>query len=144
MKFGEEENDTQKEGTRISMLTTIMKWVSISILLLGLFENLPVGSQEWSVRNGGYLELFNMLICLSALLVVAEGIRSHKYFWASGFVAIAVLFNPFVPVTLPRRMFLGLDSLCILTFLISLALSKRRPILSVPSIGNGMPRSESL
>jgi len=126
------------------MLTAIMKWVSIAVLLLGLFENLPVGSQEWSVRNGGYLELFNMLVCLSALLVVAEGFRRRKYFWASGFVAIAVLFNPIVPVTLSRQMFLGLDSVCILTFLVSLALSKRRPILTVPSITNGRPQIESL
>ena len=129
---------------RISMLTTIMKWVSIAVLLLGLFENLPAGSQEWSVRNGGYLELFNMLVCLSALLVVAEGFRRRKYFWASGFVAIAVLFNPIVPVTLSRQMFLGLDSVCILTFLVSLALSKRRPVLTVPSITNGRPQIESL
>ena len=126
------------------MLTAIMKWLSIGVLLLGFFENLPVGSQEWSVRNGGYLELFNMLVCLSALLVVTEGFRGHKYFWAAGFVAIAVLFNPIVPVTLPRKMFLGLDSVCILTFLVSLALSKRQPMLTVPSITSGRPRSESL
>jgi hypothetical protein len=129
---------------RISMLTAIMKWVSIAVLLLGLFENLPVGSQQWSVRNGGYLELFNMLVCLSALLVVAEGFRGHKYFWASGFVAIAVLFNPIVPLTLSRKMFLGLDSVCILTFLVSLALSKSRPILTIPSIPDGRLPSKSL
>jgi len=127
---------------RISMLTAIMKWVSIAILLLGFFENLPVGSQEWSVRNGGYLELFNMLVCLSALLVVVEVFRGRKYFWASGFVAIAVLFNPFVPLTLPRKIFLGLDSVCILTFLVSLVLSKRQAILTVPSIANGRPLSK--
>ena len=126
------------------MLTKIMKWVSVMVLLLGLFENLPVGSQEWSVRNGGYLELLNMLVCLSALLVVAEGFRGGRYFWASGFVAIAVLFNPIVPVTLPRKMFLGFDSVCILTFLVSLALSKRQLLLTVHSITNGRPRNESL
>jgi len=129
---------------RISMLTAIMKLVSIVVLLLGFFGNLPVGSQEWSVRNGGYLELFNMLVCLSALLVVAEGFRGRKYFWALGFVAIAVLFNPIVPVTLPRKMFLGLDSVCILTFLVSLALSRGQPLLTVPSISDGRLRSESL
>jgi len=144
MKFGEEENDRQQQEMRISMLTAIMKWVSIAILLLGFFENLPVGSQEWSVRNGGYLELFNMLVCLSALLVVAEGFRGHKYFWASGFVAIAVLFNPILPVALSRKMFLGLDSVCILTFLVSLALSREQPLLTVPSISDGRLRSESL
>jgi hypothetical protein len=125
------------------MLSAIMKLFSIVALLFGFFGSLPVGPQEWSVRNGGYLELFNMLVCLSALLVVVEGFRGRKYFWASGFVAIAVLFNPFVPVTLPRKIFLGLDSVCILTFLVSLALSKRQPILAVPSLTNGRLRSKS-
>jgi len=124
------------------LLTAIMKLVSIVVLLFGFFGNLPVGSQEWSVRNGGYLELFNMLVCLSALLVVVEGFRGRKYFWASGFVAIALLFNPFVPVTIPRKIFLGLDSVCILTFLVSLVLSKRQPILTVPSMANGRPLSK--
>ncbi len=127
---------------RIPLLTAIMKLVSIVVLLFGFFGNLPVGSQEWSVRNGGYLELFNMLVCLSALLVVVEGFRGRKYFWASGFVAIALLFNPFVPVTIPRKIFLGLDSVCILTFLVSLVLSKRQPILTVPSMANGRPLSK--
>ena len=120
-----------------------MKWVSILVLLLGLFKNLPVGSQEWSVRSGGYLELFNMLVCLSALLVVAEGFRGAKYFWASGFVAIAVLFNPIVPVTLPGRMFLGMDFVCIVTFMVSLALSKRQSMLAVLPLTNGRLRSKS-
>ena len=125
------------------MLTAIMKLFSIVVLVFGFFGNLPVGSQEWSVRNGGYLELLNMLVCLSALLVVAEGFRGRKYFWASGFVAIAVLFSFFVPVTLPGRMFLGMDFVCIVTFMVSLALSKRQPILTVPSIANGRPLSKS-
>lgn len=96
-----------------------MKCVFIVLLVLGFFWNLPVGPQEWSVRNGGYLGLFNMLVCLTALLVVAQAFREHKYSWAAGFVMIAVLFNPIVPVTLSWKMFLELDSLCIMTFLVS-------------------------
>jgi len=54
------------------------------------------------------------------------------------------LFNPIMSVTLPHAMFLGLVAACILTFLASLAFSKRRRILTIPSITNCRPRNESL
>jgi hypothetical protein len=127
-----------------AMLTRIMKGVSVVALLLGFLWNFPAFHKEWSVRDGGYLELLNMVVCLTALLVVAQAFRERKYFWAAGFVAIAVLFNPIVPVTLSRKTFLWLDSVCVVTFLVSLALWKRRPILSIPPITNRTPGSESL
>jgi len=85
-----------------------------------------------------------MVVCLSALLVVAQAFREGKYFWVAGFVAIAVIFNPVLPVTFSRTAFLWLDSACIVTFLISLAAWKRQPVLSIPSITDRMPGSESL
>jgi hypothetical protein len=121
-----------------------MKGISVLALLLGFLWNLPAFHQEWSVRDGGYLELLNMVVCLTALLVVAQTFRAHKYFWAAGFVAIAVLFNPIVPVTLSRKVFLCLDSVCMMTFLVSLALWKRRPLLFTPPITNRTPGSEPL
>ena len=124
------------------MFTSVMKCVSIVVLVLGFFWNLPVGSPNWSVTNGGYMELFNLLVCLSALLVVIQGFRERKYFWAAGFVAIAALFNPVVPVTLSGKMFLGLDSVCMVTFLVLLALSRRQPIPAIPSIGREAKRCE--
>ncbi len=54
-------------------------------------------------------------------MVVAQTILAHKYFWAVGFVAIAVLFNPFVPLTISRSTFLILDPVCILAFVVSIA-----------------------
>ena len=47
-----------------------------------------------------------------------------------------MLFNPIVPVTLSRKVFLCLDAVCIVTFLVSLALWRRQPILSKPPIAN--------
>jgi len=117
------------------MLTSVMKYVSIVVLVLGFFWNLPVGSQKWPVRDGGYMGLLSFLVCLSALLVVAHGFRERKYFWAAGFVAIAALLGPVAPVTVSCKMFLRLDSVCMMTFLGSLALSRRQPILNIPSIG---------
>ena len=125
-------------------MTRIMKYFSIVALLLGLFWSLPVAPRELPGRGGDSLVLFDILVCLTALLVVAEAVRGGKYYWAAGFVAIALLFNPVMPVALSRKMFLGLDAVCVLTFLASLALAQRRRILTIPSITNCRPRSESL
>ena len=101
-----------------------MKWVSIAALLLAVLR-LP---------TGGYQVLFEVVVCLSGLLVATQAVRAGKYLWALGFSAIAVLFNPVVPVALARRAFLWLDVVCLMTFLVPLAALKTRPTLSIPSI----------
>ena len=116
------------------MLTKTMKWVSVVALLLAL-----VGRP-----SAGYQTVLEFVVCLSGLLVLAQAVRTGRYIWAVGFMAIAVLFNPIVPVTLSRKTFLWLDSVCVVTFLVSLALWKRRPMLSIPPITNRTPGSESL
>ena len=68
------------------MLTRIMMWVCIAALLLAALR-LP---------TGGYQVVFEVVVCLSGLLGAAQAVRAGKYFWATGFVAIAVLFNPVV------------------------------------------------
>src|SRR5215831_19564145 len=92
---------------RFPMLTKIMKWVSIAALLLAVLR-LPTGS---------YQALLEIVVCMSGLLAATQAVRAGKYFWATGFVAIAVLFNPVVPVALARRTFLWLDLVCLMTFL---------------------------
>ena len=118
------------------MLTKIMTWVSIAALLLAVLR-LPTAS---------YRVLLEFVVCLSALLVVSQGVRSGKYLWAAGFAAIAVLFNPILPVALSRKTLLWLDSFCVMAFLISSAVFKdlRRPRLSIPLIADRAPGSESL
>jgi len=88
--------------------------------------------------------MLEILICVSALMVVGQAWRAGNYLWAAGFVVIAALFNPAVPVEISRNAFLWLDALCIVTFLVSLAVLKRHPRLSMPSITNRTPGSESL
>lgn len=126
------------------MFTRIMKGISVVALLIGFLWNFPAFHKEWSVRDGGYMELFNIVVCLTALLVIAQAFRERKYFWAAGFAAIAVLFNPIVPVTVSRKMFLCLDAACVVTFLVSLAIWNRRPILAVSPITNRTSGSDSL
>lgn len=105
------------------MLTKIMKWVSIGVLLPAVF---------WQAPEGYQLAL-QMLVCAGAVLVAWDGNCSEKQIWAIGFVAIAVLFNPFQPLTSSRDMLLWLNLISTATFLASLMVMKAKPRTALPS-----------
>ena len=116
------------------MMTKMMKWVSIGALTAAFF---------WR-PSASYGILLQFVVCVAALLVVAQAWRARKQIWAVAFLSIAVLFNPVVPVALPRGMFLWLDVACLATFLISLAAVKTTPLLSVSGIIHPNRLNESL
>lgn len=116
------------------MLTKIMKWICIAALLMTALWRASASSQL----------LLQFVVCLGAILVALQAVRASKYIWAAGFIAIAVFFNPVVPVTLSRNIFLWLDWVCLAAFLLSLAALRREPTLSIPSITYRTPGSESL
>ncbi len=116
------------------MFTKITKFVCAGALLLTAF---------W-VATPGVKIVLDILICVGAITVATEAVARPKYVWAAGFAAIAVLFNPIMPLVLSRNVFLVLDLACLLTFLISLETLKSQPVLSIPSITNRTPGSESL
>jgi len=116
------------------MFTKIMKWLSIAALLLAALLR----------PSGGYQVLLQFVVCVTALMVVTQAIRTHKYFLVPAFVAIAVLFNPVVPVLLSRKTLLWLDWVCLMTFLVSLAALRWQPALTIPSITSQLRRSKSL
>ena len=111
------------------MLTKAMKSVSIVALFLAFLWSFFGREPVWSVQVGGYLELIVLAVWVTALMVVAQTVLAHKYFWAVGFIAIAVLFNPFAPLTISRLTFLILDPVCILAFVLSMAVLRtgRKP-----------------
>ena len=112
----------------------IMKFACAGALLLMIF---------WLASPLVQL-LLEMLICVGAITVAMEAISKPKYIWAAGFASIAVTFNPAIPVTLSRKVFVWVDMVCIVAFLLSVAALKRRPVLSIPSITDRTPGSESL
>lgn len=116
------------------MFTKIMKLVCVGALLLAAL---------WVVSPGVGI-LLDILICVGAITVATQAVTQSKYLWTAGFVAIAVLYNPIAPVMLSRNVFLGLDVACLLAFLLSLNALQRRPFLSIPSITNRTPGSQSL
>jgi hypothetical protein len=118
------------------MFAKIMKWASIAALLLAAIS--------WrSAPN--YQLLLEFVVCMGAVVVVMQAVREKKYGWAAGFVAIALLFNPVVPVPRPAGdLFLLMIFVCFVPFAVSLAALKTQPTLSIPSITDRKPGSESL
>jgi hypothetical protein len=116
------------------MFTKIMKWLSIITLVLGLL----LGS------SAGFRIAVEMVVCVAALVVITQAFLTGKYFWGIGFAAIAVLFNPAVPIALSHKAYLLLGSVCIAAFLASLVALQWEPTLSIPSITGRTPGSESL
>jgi hypothetical protein len=92
-----------------------------------------------------YQLLLEFVVCMGAIVVVMQAVRAGEYRWAAGFVAMALLFNPVVRVlTLSGELSLLLVVVCIAPFAVSLAALKTRPLLSIPSITDRNPGSESL
>lgn len=116
------------------MVTRFLKWLSIVALLVGLL-----------VRSSAtYRIVLELVVCVAALAVLTQALRTGKYLWGAGFVSVAVLFNPVAPITLSGSMFIWLDLACATTFALSLAVLKTRPLLSFQGIIHPHRRVESL
>lgn len=116
------------------MITKIIKMVAIAALLMAALPQ----------SVAAYQLALDSMICVCSLVVLREAAQAGKYIWLPGFGAIAILFNPVVPMALSRKQFLWVDLASILMFLTSLAVLHARPLLFVPSITNRTPGSESL
>jgi len=117
------------------MLTNIMKSVAIGALLLALLWR-PLA---------GYELMLQLVISISAVMVILQAAFAGRFLLAGGFLVVVVLFNPIVPVELSDSTARWLNSACVMMFALSMAvLSAAKPRLSIPSITNRTPGSESL
>ena len=119
------------------MLTTIMKWAAIAALLLIAF---------FGATSPMPTLLLRLVAGAGAILVSLEAFIVRKYFLTLAFVAIAVVFNPVVPFAFTRTAALWLDLGAVTMFAASLTLFriKTPPLLSMPSITDRTPGSQSL
>ena len=121
------------------MLTKIMKWITIVTLF--------TAAALWrSAANSQFAQfLLGFVVCFGASVVVGQAARTKKHLWAGGFTLVALLFNPLVPV-LPFDGEWGrmLVLLSIVPFAVSLVAVRSQPLLSMPSITDRNPGSESL
>lgn len=119
------------------MFATIMKSVSIAALLLA--------AMSWRSVTNYQLLLLQLTVFMGAVVVAQQAVRAKRYLWTAAFAAIALLFNPVVPVPRPTGdLFLLMIFVCVAPFAISLAALKTQPTLSIPSITDRTPGSESL
>jgi Family of unknown function (DUF6804) len=116
--------------------TQVMKWVSIAALLVAVLF--------WNSGANYQLEL-NLVVSVAAVVVLVQAFQAKKYGWAACFLVIAVLFNPALPVfRLAGGVGLALVVLSIAPFAISLIALRPHPLLSIPSITDRTPGSQSL
>ena len=100
----------------IRMVTGIIKWVSIPVLLIASVFSGFAASYELAV---------DLAICLGATILVQQAVWSKEYFWAAGFVSIAIVFSPFL---LAVKIFLLMGLTCVAIFLAFLAIFRRQPL----------------
>lgn len=116
------------------MFTNAMKSMAIGALLLALL---------WR-PSAGYDVVLQLVICISAVIVMLQAGFAGKFWLTAAFLAMALIFNPVVPVVLSAGTTRWLNSACVMMFALSwILLSTRRPELAIPVIRNRVPKSES-
>lgn len=118
------------------MRIRVVKWLCIEVLFVAFVL--------WQ-RIAGYEFLLRSVVCSGAAVVAVQAFRSARHRWTICFLAIALLFNPAIPV-FPLATTLGLVAvvLAAAAFAVSLSSLKSLPLLSIPSITDRNPGSESL
>jgi|SRR5579862_1865636 uncharacterized membrane protein len=121
------------------MLTKFMKWTASVALLGGLL--LPAFLGRFA---GGYHAGLLILIPAAATVVIFQAAALHEYRWVAAFGMVACVFNPVVPFGFSMASTLVVNTLALLLFAGSLKMLKTPPRLSIASITDRMPGSESL
>ena len=117
------------------MPTKISKWFAITALIALILL--------WRSSDSRTL-LAGFAVCAGAVVVTIEAVRSQRYLWTLIFLAITVLFNPLFVVALSRHVYLLSCVICLMAFLLSLRIAPLAPRLSMATITDRTPGSESL
>ena len=115
------------------MFTAVLKAIAVVGLVIALF---------W--RSPNYEEMLSFLVSLAALVVVGQAIQLKNYIGIGVFLAVCALFNPVFPVSMSRNVHLIANVVCAGFFASSLMLLKTLPRMSIASITDRTPGSESL
>jgi hypothetical protein len=116
------------------MLTKILKCCSI-IALLAVVVLRP---------SAGYALLTQFLICAAAIMAAVESFQTRKPALGIVFMLVALGFNPVFPLSMPQPVFLGAAAVAFGIFMLSIVTFRARPRLSMASITDRTPGSESL
>jgi len=88
--------------------------------------------------------LLQFVTCAAAVMVALHAARARQYAWCVLFSAVVLLYNPLVPLALGRSALVWLDITCVLLFGFAMTSVHATPRLTIVSIVNESPRSESV
>jgi hypothetical protein len=111
-----------------------MKYVAIVMLLVGLFWQLTPSPRSY----------LNFVIAAAAVFVLVQAVNLRTYGWVAAFAAIVCLFNPVVPLGISFKAMMILQIMTAAVFAVSLQLLKTVPRLTIASIIETNPETESL
>jgi magnesium-transporting ATPase (P-type) len=118
----------------MAMFTNVTKVLAALALVAGLFSH----------SAADHRKLIFLVVWMAALVVLSQAFHRSNYFWAAVFLAVACVFNPFVPIMLPASVGLLSEMAAAILFMISLAVLRSKPRLSIASITAPGAGSESL
>jgi hypothetical protein len=75
----------------------------------------------------GYFTFMRIVIFFAAGCIAAIGFRDGKQLWATVFILIAVLFNPFIPVEMKKDDWLIFDIITVVVFVAHAAFGRLLP-----------------
>ena len=103
-----------------------MSWISVVALAPAVFL----------VSSANYRIALQFIVCWSAAMIVIQSFRAGKYGWAAAFCAVAVAFNPIIPVTIPGPIFGWVAVGCLGLFVASLSYVRAMPQPAMISIAS--------
>lgn len=116
------------------MLTTIMKYVVIATSIAGTFWR-PAPDPR------SYLDF---VIAAGGVFVLVQAVSLRKYWWAAVFAAVICLFNPIQPIGLSVGGVMALRLMSAALFAASLLALRSGPRMTIASITEANPQTESL
>jgi hypothetical protein len=116
------------------MVTKIIKWSAI-LALIG-------GGLLRAISPYGVLSQF--VVVVAAAVVLTQAATMRRYVWMALFLVVACLFNPIFPIPFSTYISSVVTALAVLLFFFSLQLLQPKPRLSIASITDRTPGSESL
>jgi flagellar biosynthesis protein FlhB len=123
-----------RRGEVNELLTKLIKWSGIVALIAGGF-----------LRSfSSYALLSQFVIATAAAVVLTQAARMRRYVWMTLFLVVVCLFNPVLPVPFSSYILGIVSALAVLLFFFSLELLQPKQRLSIASITDRMPGSESL
>jgi hypothetical protein len=116
------------------MLTSIMKYVAIVVLVVSTFWYLPANLRSYP----------DFVITGAAVFALVQAVNLRKYAWGAAFVAVACVFNPIHPIGFSSAVLVAIKVISAALFAVSLQVLRTSPRMTIASITDANPRTESL